>query len=117
MARTVLVAGASGFIGAALSQRLLRQGARVVGLDNLNDYYEPTLKQARLRQIESLALGDAWKFADMALEGGDARMTSFAAAKPGWMRSLVGTATISRFEPQRLCLEQGGLNQIQKNRP
>ena len=49
MSRTVLVTGAAGFIGAALSKRLLQRGDRVVGLDNLNDYYDPNLKQARLR--------------------------------------------------------------------
>ena len=49
MTRTVLVTGAAGFIGAALSQRLLARGERVVGLDNLNSYYDPALKQARLR--------------------------------------------------------------------
>ena len=48
MTRTVLVTGAAGFIGAALSQRLLARGERVVGLDNLNSYYDPALKQARL---------------------------------------------------------------------
>ena len=62
MARTVLVTGAAGFIGAALSQRLLQQGERVVGLDNLNDYYDPALKQARLRQIEAVAGKGAWRF-------------------------------------------------------
>ena len=50
MTRTVLVTGAAGFIGAALSIRLLQRGDRVVGLDNLNDYYDPALKQARLYQ-------------------------------------------------------------------
>ena len=53
MVRTVLVTGAAGFIGTALSQRLLQRGDRVIGLDNLNDYYDPSLKQARLWQIES----------------------------------------------------------------
>ena len=52
MTRTVLVTGAGGFIGAALSQRLIQRGDRVVGIDNLNDYYDPALKRARLRQIE-----------------------------------------------------------------
>ena len=42
MARTVLVTGAAGFIGAALSQVCFR-GDQVVGLDNLNDYYDPNL--------------------------------------------------------------------------
>ena len=48
MTRTVLVTGAAGFIGAAQSQRLLQRGDRLVGLDNLNDYYDPALKRARL---------------------------------------------------------------------
>ena len=62
MTRTVFVTGAAGFIGAALAQRLLQRGDRVVGIDCLNDYYDPTLKQARLREIEALAPADAWQF-------------------------------------------------------
>lgn len=46
-----LVTGAAGFIGFHVSQRLLAAGHQVVGLDNLNDYYDVTLKQARLAQI------------------------------------------------------------------
>ena len=42
MSRSFLVTGAAGFIGAALSTRLLQRGDRVVGLDNLNDYYDPS---------------------------------------------------------------------------
>ena len=44
----VLVTGAAGFIGAATSRALLERGDEVVGIDNLNDYYDPALKQARL---------------------------------------------------------------------
>lgn len=46
-----LVTGAAGFIGYHLSERLLARGDEVVGLDNLNAYYDPTLKQARLDRL------------------------------------------------------------------
>ncbi len=47
----VLVTGSAGFIGHALSQRLLQRGDEVVGIDNLNDYYDVSLKQARLNRL------------------------------------------------------------------
>ena len=47
----ILVTGAAGFIGMHASQRLLARGDEVVGLDNLNDYYDPTLKDARLARL------------------------------------------------------------------
>jgi UDP-glucuronate 4-epimerase len=49
---TRLVTGAAGFIGAALCERLLARGDAVVGVDNLSDYYEVTLKEARLARLE-----------------------------------------------------------------
>lgn len=49
----VLVTGAAGFIGFQLSRRLLEDGARVTGLDNLNPYYDVQLKKDRLNKIES----------------------------------------------------------------
>jgi len=51
MSKRILVTGAAGFIGFHLSQRLLARGDAVVGLDNLNDYYEVSLKEARLKQL------------------------------------------------------------------
>ena len=48
----VLVTGAAGFIGAATSRALLDRGDSVVGIDNLNDYYDPALKEARLAGLE-----------------------------------------------------------------
>ncbi|MFB0612662.1 GDP-mannose 4,6-dehydratase [Aurantiacibacter poecillastricola] len=48
----VLVTGVAGFIGAALTERLLARGDSVVGVDNCNDYYTPELKQARLARLE-----------------------------------------------------------------
>jgi UDP-glucuronate 4-epimerase len=47
----VLVTGAAGFIGAATARALLERGDEVVGIDNLNDYYDPNLKKARLENI------------------------------------------------------------------
>ncbi|MCI5164462.1 MAG: SDR family NAD(P)-dependent oxidoreductase, partial [Candidatus Electrothrix sp. AX5] len=47
----ILVTGAAGFIGHNLSKRLLESGRTVVGLDNLNDYYDPELKKTRLAQL------------------------------------------------------------------
>jgi len=49
---TVLVTGAAGFIGFHVSRRLLADGFKVVGLDNLNDYYDVNLKKDRLRQLQ-----------------------------------------------------------------
>ncbi|MBE2293455.1 MAG: GDP-mannose 4,6-dehydratase, partial [Phycisphaerales bacterium] len=49
----ILVTGSAGFIGAALSQRLLERGDQVVGFDNLSDYYDVNLKQARLARLQS----------------------------------------------------------------
>ena len=50
----VLLTGTAGFIGYHVAQRLLARGDQVVGLDNLNDYYEPALKLARLRRLDGL---------------------------------------------------------------
>jgi UDP-glucuronate 4-epimerase len=52
MVQQVLVTGAAGFIGFHLSQRLLARGDSVVGVDNLNDYYDVALKQGRLAILE-----------------------------------------------------------------
>lgn len=56
----ILVTGAAGFIGANLSKRLLREGEQVLGVDSLNDYYDPALKQYRLKEIS--AIGGSWRF-------------------------------------------------------
>ncbi len=48
----ILVTGTAGFIGAALSHRLLAAGCKVIGIDNMNDYYSVSLKEYRLRNLE-----------------------------------------------------------------
>lgn len=75
MVQQVLVTGAAGFIGFHLSQRLLSQGDRVVGIDNLNDYYEVSLKQGRL---EILQQSDDFQFQQLDLSDRDGIARLFA---------------------------------------
>ena len=57
--KVILVTGAAGFIGANLVKRLMRDltGATIVGIDNMNDYYDPSLKASRLKELEELSTG------------------------------------------------------------
>jgi UDP-glucuronate 4-epimerase len=66
--RRVLVTGAAGFIGAHLVHRLLADGCEVVGVDNLNNYYDPRLKDARLRK---LCIGPRFWFIPLDLADGE----------------------------------------------
>ena len=52
--KKILVTGAAGFIGFHLCRRLLEKGDQVVGLDNLNPYYDVRLKEDRLRKLEGM---------------------------------------------------------------
>lgn len=51
---TVLLTGCAGFIGAKVAEMLLKKGVAVVGIDNLNDYYNPAIKELRLKRLEAL---------------------------------------------------------------
>src|SRR6202030_1391341 len=62
----ILVTGAAGFIGYHVARRLLERGSEVVGIDNLNPYYDPRLKEARLEQ-----LGDFDRFEFVLLDVAD----------------------------------------------
>jgi len=61
--KPTLVTGAAGFIGFHTTCKLLKRGTPVVGFDNVNDYYDPTLKEARLKLIEQTAVetGTPWQ--------------------------------------------------------
>ena len=60
--RKIIVTGAAGFIGAAVSKKLILSGDYVVGIDNINSYYDPKLKKSRLNEIQNIAEDINWKF-------------------------------------------------------
>ena len=100
---TVLVTGAAGFIGAAVCERLLERGERVVGLDNLNSYYDPSLKQVRLDRLGELApspanepgeAASAWNFHRLDLADGEAMADLFASTKPRAVVNLAAQAGV-----------------------
>lgn len=84
----VLLTGVAGFIGAHVAAALLERGERVIGIDNLNAYYDPELKRARLRQLEGKA-GFVFELCDIADEAG---MTELARRYAGEITAVVHLA-------------------------
>jgi len=91
MTRKILITGAAGFIGFHLTRRLLQQGMQVVGIDNLNDYYDVALKQTRLRILES---DPAFRFLRIALEDRPQIEALFAAEKFDLVVNLAAQAGV-----------------------
>ena len=87
----ILVTGAAGFIGSNLSHRLLERGDSVLGYDNLNDYYDPTLKQARL---DRLTPHKAFSFVKAALEDRPALERAFTDFRPQRVVNLAAQAGV-----------------------
>ena len=83
MTDKVLITGAAGFIGFHLSQRLMRDGLGVVGIDNLNDYYDPALKQMRLAALRETCeeTNAEFEFLELDLADRHAIAELFAAGK------------------------------------
>ena len=87
----VLVTGAAGFIGMHCIERLLARGDQVVGIDNLNDYYDVTLKESRLSRIADHA---AFRFHRVSIEDKEAMAGIFAEEKPDRVIHLAAQAGV-----------------------
>jgi UDP-glucuronate 4-epimerase len=87
----VLVTGSAGFIGSTLSLRLLERGDEVVGIDNLNDYYDVELKKKRLRRTLEY---DGYTDVRMDLENRDGIAATFAAQEPHRVVNLAAQAGV-----------------------
>jgi UDP-glucuronate 4-epimerase len=90
MTRPILVTGAGGFIGAAVCTRLLNEGITAIGIDNINDYYDPKLKLSRLRTLE----GSNWEFAKLDISDSNAVKDLFEKYKPTAVVHLAAQAGV-----------------------
>lgn len=92
MSGPILVTGAAGFIGFHLARRLAADGWRVLGIDNLNDYYDPRLKQARLAELRKDA---NFRFERCDVADRAAMAELFAAEKFAYVAHLAAQAGVA----------------------
>lgn len=97
--KTILVTGAAGFIGANLVMELLKtvRAVHIVGMDNMNDYYDVSIKEYRLKQIENLAAehpASTWSFIKESIAERDAVDAVFAEYAPSIVVNLAAQAGV-----------------------
>jgi UDP-glucuronate 4-epimerase len=93
--RPILVTGVAGFIGAAVTSSLISRGNRVVGVDNLNNYYSPLLKHARLHQLEQLpGASERFRFVPIDIDNRSALDDLFAQECPSGVVHLAAQAGV-----------------------
>jgi UDP-glucuronate 4-epimerase len=88
---SILVTGAAGFIGSHVTQAILARGERVIGLDNLNDYYSPARKRANLAEIGE---SGAFRFIEGDIRDMDTLRALFAAERPDLIIHLAAMAAV-----------------------
>ena len=92
MGEPILVTGVAGFIGFHLARRLAADGWSILGIDNLNDYYDPRLKQARLAELRRNA-NFRFEKCDVADRAGVARL--FATERFAYVAHLAAQAGVA----------------------
>lgn len=90
-AKVYLITGAAGFIGYFLARKLLEQGCRVIGIDNLNEYYDVNLKYARLEQLTSFK---KFTFIKSDISDKDNTIKTFEEYKPNIVVNLAAQAGV-----------------------
>jgi UDP-glucuronate 4-epimerase len=88
--KKILITGAAGFIGYHLSKRLIDEGYQICGIDNLNDYYDPALKQARLVQLQV----SNFKFQQLDLQNYEGLTRIFVEFQPDIVINLAAQAGV-----------------------
>ncbi len=96
MSKKVLITGAAGFIGFHSSQRLIEEGYEVIGIDNLNNYYDVKLKKARIEYIEKSkqSMHNKWKFIKCDLLEKIKLVEIFDKYKPEYVLNLAAQAGV-----------------------
>ena len=99
MGRIILVTGTAGFIGANLCMELLRreEGVHIIGIDNMNDYYDVSIKKWRLVEIEKLAVANSrnsWKFVQGDIADRELVNSLFTEYKPDIVVNLAAQAGV-----------------------
>ena len=94
--RKVLITGCAGFIGASLSKRFLKDNYKVIGIDNINDYYDQNLKSDRLKDIDNYRIykKSCWKFYKTSINNEVAINEIFKEEKPNIVINLAAQAGV-----------------------
>ncbi len=91
MNNKILITGSAGFVGYHLSKRLCKEGYSVYGIDNLNSYYDPSLKTARLKELESF---ENFKFVKIDLQNKETLVSLFKNANLKYIFHLAAQAGV-----------------------
>ncbi len=91
---TYLVTGAAGFIGYYLSKRIMEAGGKVIGYDNMNDYYDVSLKELRLSELNSISGAGSFTFIKGDLADAEALKDVFTQYKPDVVINLAAQAGV-----------------------
>ena len=90
----VLVTGAAGFIGSSVSEALCARGDEVIGVDNFNDFYDPAIKEANVREVEAAAQGRFKLVRADVVKGKEALEATFEGTRPDAICHLAAWAGV-----------------------